>query len=85
MPEPTNTKRPEREFQIIRGGKVAVWRNNEGRSISISHPRFKDQSGNWRDGSFRLNELPQLIHELMKAMEYFYSTPLESLDNDPVS
>jgi hypothetical protein len=81
----SSTTRPEKEFAIGRGSKIAVWLNAHGRTVTISPPRFKDQQGNWRDGGFFMNEVPMLIYALQQAMAYCYATPVPSNENDPTT
>lgn len=85
MPEQTANPRPEKEFPVGRGSKIAVWLNSNGRSVTISPPRFKDQQGAWRDGSFFANDLAMLVYALQQALAYCYETPMPSEDNDPVN
>lgn len=77
--------RPEKELSAGRGAKIAVWANANGRAITISPPRFKDDKGNWKDGSFFVNDLAMLIYALQQALDYSYETPMPSQDNDPVN
>jgi hypothetical protein len=74
---------PEKEFPAGRTGKAVVWLHPNGRSITISPPRYKDQqTGNWRDGSFFPGDLPALIYALQRALDYCYSAPVPNQDND---
>lgn len=82
----TNTnsrKPPEKEVPAGKWAKVVVWLGANGRSITISPPRFKDQqTGEWRDGSFFPTDLPALIYALQRALDYCYSAAAPSQDND---
>ena len=85
MSDQPATTRPEKEFPAGRGAKVAVWLNASGRSITVSPPRYKDQQGAWRDGSFFVNDLAMLIFALQQALAFSYSAATPSMDNDPVN
>ena len=76
------TRKPEKEFPIVRQSKVAVWLHAKGRSITVSPPRFKDQqTGEFRDGGFFTEDIPMLIHVLQVALNHCYTTPLPSPEN----
>jgi len=72
-------KPPERKFIFRSGVGATVWLNeaqgDDGeistyRSVSISPRRFRDKDGNWRDGSFRVDDLPLLELALRQAYAY---------------
>lgn len=94
MSESTSPPSPARkEFPASRNAKIIVWPNPTGYSVTVSHPRFKNQQGQWQDGSFFPNEVPMLIYALKQALDYCYTTPIPaptpippvpSMDNDPL-
>jgi hypothetical protein len=82
------TRRPERKI-----GRVAFWRNaiqtaagpKEVWSITISPRRYRDaKTGEWKDSpSFRPADLPALVFDLQKAIDYLYDNRLGAQDSEP--
>jgi hypothetical protein len=83
MPE-TQQKpnKPELKIGPFPGGiSVEVWLNqtHDGRyfrSITIAPRSYRDDDGNWKEGAYRLVDLPALILALQKAQDYGTTTPL---------
>ena len=80
-------RRPEKKF-----GRVAFWRNaiqtaagpKEVWSITISPRRYRDaKTGEWKDApSFRPADLPSLVCDLQKAIDYLYASPVGGQEDD---
>ena len=80
-------KRPEKKF-----GRVAFWRNaiqtaagpKEVWSITISPRRYRDpKTSEWKDDpSFRPSDLPSLVCDLQKSIDYLYTNPVGGQDDE---
>lgn len=63
-------QRPEITF----GSNVAVWRNEQGRTVTITPRRYKDKDGEWRDASgWNVSDLVHLAHCLTLAATHCLS------------
>ena len=80
-------KRPEKKI-----GRLAFWRNaiqtaagpKEVWSITISARRYRDpKSGEWKDApSFRPADLPGLVCDLQKAIDFLYADSTSGQDEE---
>ena len=60
-------ERPE----IVFGSNVAVWKNSQGRSITIKPRQYQDKSGEWKTASgWNASDIAHLSHCLLMALDY---------------
>lgn len=61
--------KPIKSIRAARGAAIAVWDNGDkGTAITIKPPQYQDSSGNWKDGSIFVTDIPGLIHAMGRAM-----------------
>lgn len=93
-PSATVPRHPEEKFGPFSGGiSVAIWKNTvetddgprEIRSITINPRRYLDeQSGDWKNGSYRTGDLAVLILALQAAQQFITRHPLaQSAEDEP--
>lgn len=59
--------RPEITF----GSNVAVWRNTQGRTITIKPRQYQDKDGTWRTASgWNVSDVAHLAHCLTMALNH---------------
>src|SRR5690242_15508000 len=92
-PKKMQPRPPERKWGPFAGGtSVVVWLNEfetdngtrYARTITFGPRRFRDrQTNEWRDGAYRLVDLPALLLAIQAAHEFCLSTPLPGEPAEP--
>lgn len=60
-------ERPEITF----GSNVAVWRNKQGRSVTIKPRQYQDKEGQWQSATgWNVSDLAHLAHCLILALNH---------------
>jgi len=65
-----STNKPLCEFRASRGAKVVIWKNDDHLAFQIHPPQYKNDNGEWKNGSFFHSDLPGIVHAIERALRY---------------